>query len=265
MVASAPPAPSTPAGQGRSPSRIAFDRRGATQVSPEHAAFEHLAHRRDHALATPCIGRTRPHRGAAHRGRHRFSGQTRIGRYCRARYYHPGLSRFLSEDPLRLASPTGNLYAYVENAPLRFRDPLGLEKCSDTAAAVARDPLGYVGRFPDYVTLSAFGGPATAYGGVAISIDQKGNIFIAPGVSFDRGISLMGGWVARKDYSQTAVNSLLTGLGVTGSVGVKGFGVGITAAPTSGCHAVELGVTTGAGISAGWGLELGNLLDALRQ
>jgi len=46
--------------------------------------------------------------------------------YYRARYYHPGLQRFVSEDPIGL--PGGiNAYAYVRNSPLRFTDPRGLQ------------------------------------------------------------------------------------------------------------------------------------------
>jgi RHS repeat-associated protein len=129
MVATAPVSPSSLAGppaQGRSASRIASDRRGATWVFPENAVSEHLARRRpDHAGAT-CIGRARPHRRGAHLGRRRFSGQTRDGRYCRARYYHPGLQRFISEDPIGFGGGDFNLYAYVRNNPLGNRDPLGL-------------------------------------------------------------------------------------------------------------------------------------------
>jgi RHS repeat-associated protein len=72
--------------------------------------------------------------------------------YYRARYYHPTLGRFLSEDPylsraypgcpgplgLTMAGTTGpraigntqkaNLYSYVLNVPTGFRDPLGLQE-----------------------------------------------------------------------------------------------------------------------------------------
>jgi len=51
---------------------------------------------------------------------------TRGGRYCRARYYHPGLQRFISEDPLGFGGGDPNLYAYVFNAPTELRDPSGL-------------------------------------------------------------------------------------------------------------------------------------------
>jgi RHS repeat-associated protein len=68
--------------------------------------------------------------------------------YHRARYYHPGLQRFIGEDPLNIASllvgtndelrPAislillqdqfrfGDLYGYVGNNPLLYDDPLGL-------------------------------------------------------------------------------------------------------------------------------------------
>ncbi|OGL27236.1 MAG: hypothetical protein A3G44_03400 [Candidatus Rokubacteria bacterium RIFCSPLOWO2_12_FULL_73_47] len=48
--------------------------------------------------------------------------------YYRARYYHPGLQRFLSQDPLGFAAGDVNLYAYVGNNPLNFIDPLGLDR-----------------------------------------------------------------------------------------------------------------------------------------
>ena len=46
--------------------------------------------------------------------------------YYRARYYHPGLQRFISEDPIGFLGQDVNLYAYVTNSPLRSRDPFGL-------------------------------------------------------------------------------------------------------------------------------------------
>jgi RHS repeat-associated protein len=48
--------------------------------------------------------------------------------YYRARYYSPRLQRFLSEDPAGLRSGDYNLYAYVANSPLRWRDPAGTDR-----------------------------------------------------------------------------------------------------------------------------------------
>ncbi len=57
--------------------------------------------------------------------------------YYRERYYNPNLQRFMSEDPLAFAGQSCqaqkrpqvlNLYSYVENNPLIYIDPLGLDK-----------------------------------------------------------------------------------------------------------------------------------------
>jgi RHS repeat-associated protein len=45
--------------------------------------------------------------------------------HYRARYYHPGLARYISEDPLRFRDGM-NPYTYVRNNPANARDPLGL-------------------------------------------------------------------------------------------------------------------------------------------
>ena len=45
--------------------------------------------------------------------------------YYRARYYHPQLQRFISEDPVGLGGGDINLYAYVGNDPMNLVDPLG--------------------------------------------------------------------------------------------------------------------------------------------
>ncbi len=44
--------------------------------------------------------------------------------YYRARFYHPGVGRFTSRDPLGYA-PDVNLYRYVGNSPVNWIDPLG--------------------------------------------------------------------------------------------------------------------------------------------
>lgn len=46
--------------------------------------------------------------------------------YYRARYYHPGLQRFVSEDPLEFGGGDSNLYAYVGGNPISYSDPYGL-------------------------------------------------------------------------------------------------------------------------------------------
>jgi RHS repeat-associated protein len=46
--------------------------------------------------------------------------------FYRARYYYPGLQRFILEDPLGLEGSFNNLYVYVENNPTGYTDPTGL-------------------------------------------------------------------------------------------------------------------------------------------
>src|SRR5437899_7120311 len=51
---------------------------------------------------------------------------TALLRYSWARYYHPGLGRFIAEDPVQFAGGDVNLYVYVWNDPTRFVDPFGV-------------------------------------------------------------------------------------------------------------------------------------------
>jgi RHS repeat-associated protein len=60
---------------------------------------------------------------------YQFTGRENDGTgfyYYRARYYHPTLQRFMSQDPIEFGGGQSNLYAYVSQSPLSFLDPLGL-------------------------------------------------------------------------------------------------------------------------------------------
>lgn len=45
--------------------------------------------------------------------------------YYRARYFHPGMARFISEDPLKFGAGDNNFYAYVGGDPMSYTDPTG--------------------------------------------------------------------------------------------------------------------------------------------
>jgi RHS repeat-associated protein len=47
--------------------------------------------------------------------------------FYRARYYSPGLQRFVSEDPVQFAGGTTNLHEYVASDPVNGIDPTGLQ------------------------------------------------------------------------------------------------------------------------------------------
>jgi RHS repeat-associated protein len=62
----------------------------------------------------------------------------------RARWYDPALGRFLSQDPLGFGSGSSNLYSYVFNSPVNYRDPDGRQ-----TATPLPSPLGPPIPLPD--------------------------------------------------------------------------------------------------------------------
>jgi RHS repeat-associated protein len=61
--------------------------------------------------------------------------------YYRARYYHPTLQRFISEDPIGFDAGI-NVYAYADNDPIGIADPLGTNPVA--VALPALGPVGWV-------------------------------------------------------------------------------------------------------------------------
>ena len=62
-------------------------------------------------------------------GSQQFTGRENDGTglmYYRARYYAPGMGRFVSEDPLGFGGGDVNLYGYVGGGPTGRRDPTGM-------------------------------------------------------------------------------------------------------------------------------------------
>jgi RHS repeat-associated protein len=68
--------------------------------------------------------------GASNTSPFQYTGRENDGTglyYYRARFYHPVLQRFVSEDPSNFSGGDFNVYAYVKNNPTTFSDPLGLQ------------------------------------------------------------------------------------------------------------------------------------------
>lgn len=134
--------------------------------------------------------------GAMNSSSYQYTGRENDGTglyYYRARYYHPGLQRFISEDPIlapltetqfgckyqagsdsrwllpamisspaTLSSQLFNQYVYVQNKPLRFTDPSGMLYCEVFCAAVGVAVGGgciyFHGDISDCVGAGAFAG-----------------------------------------------------------------------------------------------------------
>src|SRR5437773_9436694 len=97
--------------------------------------------------------------GGPSENRAQFTGRENDGTglyYYRARYYHPGLQRFISEDPIGL-SGRGNLYAYVANAPTRFTDPQGLHPLQNPRGGLIPHRHGPDGTVEGDINCDGFG------------------------------------------------------------------------------------------------------------
>jgi RHS repeat-associated protein len=83
--------------------------------------------------------------GASNSNSYQYTGRENDGTglyYYRARYYHPGLQRFISEDPIGFGGGDFNLYAYVLNNPVIFTDPSG-ESARTICRRIARFVKGW--------------------------------------------------------------------------------------------------------------------------
>ncbi len=76
--------------------------------------------------------------GPSSAGTYSYTGYTWDARtglyYARARYYDPGIGRFISPDPL----PSINPYPYVDNDPVDLIDPFGAQSAVESALQNAR-------------------------------------------------------------------------------------------------------------------------------
>ncbi len=80
--------------------------------------------------------------------------------HANARYYHPTLQRFISEDPARQGGSGANLFTYAGNSPVGGSDPSGLLcDCSGYESDISFSSGG-----ANFITVSGaydFGSPTT--------------------------------------------------------------------------------------------------------
>ena len=81
--------------------------------------------------------------------------------YDRARMYLPTRGRFMQPDPIGYAGGN-NLYAYTNNDPLNFTDPLGLD-CVSAGGTTTCSTSAYNVNFPTPKDLQDFTSSSTNY------------------------------------------------------------------------------------------------------
>ena len=108
--------------------------------------------------------------------------------YSRARMYDPKLGRFISEDPIGFAGGDVNLYGYVRNMPLWYRDPRGLQPGADVLAN------------PSFWQAVTAGASAIGAGAVAVGSSPA----VVAGAGLGAGVAIgyyPGQWTANSPYN----------------------------------------------------------------
>jgi RHS repeat-associated protein len=161
-----------------------------------------------------------------------------------ARYYSPGLQRFLSEDPLGINGGDTNIFAYVHNNPVSMTDPLGLSGGSGPSSVnglgTTWKPNGK-GGFDEY-----FDGPnGNSFQGAAPAVYPGGGSL--PGGEPDLGVFLFAGAFD----GGAAAAAVIYGLGLAGiTVGLVAGG-GIVVIGIAGFEVLGYYVYKNAGPEAG--------------
>jgi len=99
--------------------------------------------------------------------------------YYRARYYHPGLQRFISEDPIGFGGGDTNLYVYVGNSPTNATDPFGLKVLNPNNYPIQprvlqalEDFNGHIGLCKDII-ITGGDSPRAGYHGLRLAADIR--------------------------------------------------------------------------------------------
>ncbi len=166
--------------------------------------------------------------GAANGNTQQYTGRENDGTglmYYRARYYHLGCNRFISEDPIGWASGQTNNYEYVGGDPVNFVDPSGLD--SQYQVGVSGTLFGPL--------LSGFFPSAGASGGTAAGISTDGTL------------------CGTSAYLSFQANALVGG-GIFGGVGVNA-GTSVTDGPMQSGYSVSPYVEVNAGLLVATGFS----------
>ncbi len=162
----------------------------------------------------------------------RFTGQRQSSAtglyYYNARWYDPTIGRFISADTIvpNLSSQSLNRYSYVDNNPLRFRDPTG--RCGMETAFFACS-------FDDYVSFGSSGGGFTVnadltgieYGGLVADVGVGAGGSISKGAAAQRrGGSLPPGERQRGNQLPLEVSSPVGSTNIEVAVDVTRLGSG---------------------------------------
>jgi RHS repeat-associated protein len=185
--------------------------------------------------------------GAAGSNTSQYTGRENDGTglyYYRSRYYSPGLQRFISEDRIGFRGGDFNLYAYVRNSPLNFRDPLGKQTAQvgvnvgitvgpaagTATAGIAIDASGNVGLYYEYGGGAGAGGEVS--GGVVVHGSNAYDIFDLQGPFDNLSVGAGEGVGASIDgFTGDSSHGRVIGGGVTGGAGL-GVGGSVTRTTT---------------------------------
>jgi RHS repeat-associated protein len=158
--------------------------------------------------------------------RYQFTGReydNAIGlTYYRARWYSSELGRFVSEDPIGFGGGDVNLFGYVKNRPLMFKDPTGLVCYPILNAILGAQVGGVVGAASGAVIGGAVAGAGLAVAGGGLgTLAFPGGGTVAGG-AVGGGIGIGGG--------------AIIGAGIGGAIGaVAGGFIGYNSCPPTEC------------------------------